>query len=1271
MSKINQIANKLLELGSGEFEKLANSYLAKKEYKLITAIGSVAGSNKTRKGTPDALFEHSNKKYVLAEYTAQEKNVFQKLSGDIAKCLDESKTGIPIKKIEEIVLCYNSDLSAREINQLSEKCSSVGVNFKSFGLSAISLDLYKRYPDITKDYLNIEIDTGQIISLDRFIELNEKKRISTTLNTTFHFREDEKKKIIQAIQEKNLVLISGQAGVGKTRIAIECYREFIEKNLSYKPYCIYNKDVGLYEDIKRYFSDSKDYLIFVDDANRISGFQFILQLLQEKRSDQNFKIIVTVRDYALNQISRKCQDFEDFAKIELARLTDTEIQEFIKKEFEITNYFYLERIKKIAKGNLRIAVMAAKVAEEKNQLNSINDVSELYEKYFESIKMDLIELDKENVLKVAGIVVFFRSVDKNNNDVMQIIKDIFGIATEDFWRTARELHNKEIFDMYGNEIVKISDQVLATYLFYLVFFKEKQLDFSSLLTSDFFPCFKSHLVDAIKPIMDIFNTIKIKTVIQPAVDEVWEKMQEKDEEVFFQLLQMFCLAKPTESLNFIKKKIDTLANDKLNIDKVSFKKDSGVDFYENNPNLNLHNFITILPSFKRLNEDRLKISLDLFFQYAKKQPSKTPHILACLTDNYGFIPESIRWNYVVENTVIDKILEFCKAGKNKYFTRIFIALAEYYLQTHFESFDPISERDRTTTLRRFNLQETNQLFDLREKILTNIFSFYKIKYFQNHILKLLLCYSSFNAHKLSSNIAKKDSKFILDFFKKNLDSTNFYHCVIVQEYLHFLERFDIPIEEKLKKQFYSKTYELYENWGNNYTLQNKLGLDYDGFKKYKNNKIADLTKSYSKKNYEELFNKFFNLQKIYDNSKKQINNGILIVLEALAKRDKKLFCEVIKNHLKKKNLELNASSTIHNLIASCGAKETLNIITTANFPRKKHWIFNYYQCLPKDDIQQKQIKALLKRYKILDYEYLDSFLDFLLNYDAVQKGVTVEVIQKIVERAKVDPRFANIITNVFNSFTEINKKLFSEFPANSKLLEDAYLAVDRIGQNTDYDVKILSKLSDSNPNFIDRYLANKFSQKNFISYPDDSHNYSAFWLHKDYLNIMQRITKVVFQYKEKTLPSAYYTVFFNPRESQTDKTILTRQDKFLLSEISKKNTDKDFMILLFSVIAEFKSERRINFYKKFLELNKNFDDFENLRFLPTLKAEVFSGSKEPLLQEKVDFYEKIVSLCDSTELLEHKEWIEKIIKDKNSEIELWRKTDFTEELWPYTKKLYF
>ncbi|NEP78002.1 MAG: hypothetical protein F6K17_18055 [Okeania sp. SIO3C4] len=60
MTEINQIQNKLKELSGGEFQKFADVYLYKKfeQVKSIKSLGSVSGTKKIRKGTPDITFWH-------------------------------------------------------------------------------------------------------------------------------------------------------------------------------------------------------------------------------------------------------------------------------------------------------------------------------------------------------------------------------------------------------------------------------------------------------------------------------------------------------------------------------------------------------------------------------------------------------------------------------------------------------------------------------------------------------------------------------------------------------------------------------------------------------------------------------------------------------------------------------------------------------------------------------------------------------------------------------------------------------------------------------------------------------------------------------------------------------------------------------------------------------------------------------------------------------------------------------------------------------------
>ncbi len=241
MSKINQIQNRIRELEGGAFQKLADAYLRKKGYERINPLGSVIGADKTRKGTPDALIALPNGKYILAEYTTQHDDVYEKLKSDLRKCFDEALTGVPVRKTEEVVLCHTSILSAQEENSLAEECQKRGVNLSIFGIGPLSFDLSQKYLGLARDFLGVEVDTGQIIPPDEFVAAYNKNKLATELDTTFRFREEEVEQTLQGLKEGNLIIVSGRAGVGKSRLALECCERFREANFEYEVRCIFNR----------------------------------------------------------------------------------------------------------------------------------------------------------------------------------------------------------------------------------------------------------------------------------------------------------------------------------------------------------------------------------------------------------------------------------------------------------------------------------------------------------------------------------------------------------------------------------------------------------------------------------------------------------------------------------------------------------------------------------------------------------------------------------------------------------------------------------------------------------------------------------------------------------------------------------------------------------------------------------------------------------------------------------------------------------------------
>ena len=124
-------------------------------------------------------------------------------------------------------------------------------------------------------------------------------------------------------------------------------------------------------------------------------------------------------------------------------------------------------------------------------------------------------------------------MDRSNKEMMNSLCTAFDISPEDFWNSAQRLHELELVDMYENEIVKISDQVLATYLFYLAYFKERALTFR--YSCLFLSSYRHRLIDAINPILNIFNAEAVINEMRPHVDKFWKSLKDPIEKTTFSI----------------------------------------------------------------------------------------------------------------------------------------------------------------------------------------------------------------------------------------------------------------------------------------------------------------------------------------------------------------------------------------------------------------------------------------------------------------------------------------------------------------------------------------------------------------------------------------------------------------------------------------------------------------------------------------------------------------------------------------------------------------
>lgn len=1259
MSKVNQIQQALLELDGGHFQKLADAYLVEKGVGRVNSIGSVVAANKVRTGTPDALFATQNGTYIFAEYTTQQAGMLAKMKGDLGKCFDESKTGIVIDKIERVIFCFTGRLTSTEENELAEECQEKEVNLDLFGIDALAFDLYSKYPGLALDFLGVQIDTGQIVPPEQFISIYNKGKLATRLDLGFHFREDELTRLLDALEAERLVVVSGRAGVGKSRLVLELFRKFTEAHPEYEMFCIFGRNRDLWEDLQTHFRRPGKFLILVDDANRVSKFDYIVDLILHQREDQQIKVVATVRDYALAKVRDSARPLGGCAEEEIGSFTDDQIKGLITDEYDIKNYHYLNRIVDIARGNPRLAVMAAEVAKAVS-LSSIYDVSGLYDSYFSSIRDDLkgegADLRSTDLLKVSGIVSFFKAVDRTNDELMCSIENAFGITRLAFWEAADRLHDLEVLDMHEDEVVRVSDQVLGTYLFYLAVFKESAINFGAIL-EHFFPRLRQRLIDSINPVLNAFDSTYIINEMRPHIDALYEKPQQKgDSQGILHLLDVFWFVKRTDTLLWAQDMIEELEAETVEVGDVSFEKGSDA--------VPSPSILSILRPFAYSETEEARIALDLLLRYAIKRAKEIPLILRVITEDYGFMPESYLRKFEIQRAVVDVISAHTKAG-NQFVTRLFLSVALDFLGTHFSSHK--AKDRRTIAFCRFDLHATPELVSLRKAIWETLASLYMHIDLQKDVMRLIARYCTDRYRLRDSDFVKSDATEVLPFLESVLTPENYRHCIVLNDFLDLLERHNIEVPEGLRERFCNNTYQVASILLEEY-LDRKTDekLSYEEFGLQKRARLEQLTVGYTFDDYACLFDHCTAIQDALTEKQNshQFAFAVVNALYPLAERDSDLFGRVLEYYLRLQDpIRLPGCPLVKKLYDIRGFDGAIRLLSGPEYPTKQRWFFYLHEILPEDAVDHEKLAHLYNLYTTINFTDIPYGFDYLVKYLPLDSRIVAKIVDTIKAKLEQLPEFVGMLEPLFNPYTEVGKKVIEVFANDQQLLKEIYLVAEAGSRHSDFDGKLFSQLLDLNPTFIEEYINWKYktAEKGWLSSHDDHRDYSFIWERADHHEIINRVVNTIYENEKDGYVSIspYLEVFFQKRNREPSSEVQMAQDVYLLSLIGQRNKDVHLMRYLFGVISDFTPERRRLLIEQFVQHNKSFDVFEDLPLEPNSWSS--NGSWVPVLQGRVNFWESLLPMLNTVELLRHKQYVERHINNLHANIEREKKADFMED----------
>lgn len=1271
MSKINEIQKKILQIDSTRFHKLIERYLNKKYNYNLYSIWAKIWEDKPTIWTPDSLLINEiTNKYIFAEHTTQVKWIVDKFTEDYKKDINEEKTWIKVNKIESIFFCCNRELDTKEIEKLSKLWEYLWIGCKVITNSTLSYDLLNKYPNIAKEELSISLDTDQILDIEDFIKINDSTPLTNPLKWNTLFREKEIVEITNLIKSNDITIINWSPWVWKTKITIETIRR-IGNNNNVIIKCIKYTGIDIYNDIKTYFSDDWNYIIFFDDAFRSgSVVKYLLELINNIKKWRSIKFVFTVRDYAINNIKSICEWY-NFGSFNIWNFSDDEIKELIIKEYKILNPKFQTKIIRLSNWNCRIAVLGSLISHKK-WFEGINNAGEIYSEYFSWIKKDIDDL-WDNFKKVISIVSFFRYIDRTNTELIEDICECIWINKDELWKYIIKLNNYELIDLYNDEIAKISDQIVSSYLFYNTVFIEDTIKISEFIEC-FYEKYSSKFIEVINSMLSIFTSKDLYNKIKKEIKRFYNK---SDSLLREKLIKNFTIFLETETLLYVKDKISIInkTNNETKIIELEF------DYNHNSRCWN--NLLNLLSNLKLT--DSYKDVIDLMLLYLEKDQWIIQELVLNIRENFLY---HLYTDYSIENYLITQIIKKCNSWNNKLFTKLFIEVSVIYLNTEYEN--SYSERNKYY-FSKFSLTVNDELKLIRKNIFNMMFDLFELRLYKNEIIKKILSYCDLRSMELDeSEILKIDKEFLLEFIIKKLKSDYLMDCILVNKIYKKLKRKNIMIEDKIISNFINdKKFLLYEliieDW-----LDKNEEIKYEDFDEYKKQKIKKYINEYVEKDYYIMFETLKEIKEyisLYKQNKDYIFEISLdLIFTTIYETDIDLFSDLFKKYLLNWNY-LNLTSikkTIKKAIECLWDKEVYKLLNNKNIINWNILVLTFFMELDEWLINSYYISELYNYYKSVDLEY-STWLDFIIKYTKKDIKIFLLIIKQLLIKWK-KWSFSSIRTleYLFNPHCDIYNYLEQLINLDVSLIKDCYLLCNEKDQSFDYDCKWLNLILNKDNDFIIEYLKSQIGKKDYISRYDDQKDYSSIWKREDSSIIINRllnflyikylkkdrfikikskfISKIIYLFLKKTLIYNYWFIVNYFWKYSYDKNILLEHLRVLLdSQMQENINEMKYIIFLFEFIVEFNNSDKIYFIKKFLDYNNKFKDFKTIWLNSDVSS--WSWSRIGYLEKKKEYITEIINYVKNKwiDYCEHKKYLESIIDGYDKSIEFEKRRDFMDD----------
>ena len=1206
MSKTNLVQNEIRQLEGGAFQKMFDEYLYKKyKFTNIQTLGVQAGTNKSTKGVPDTYVITENNQYILINYgTVNGGNAAKKIEQDILDCFDTAKLSLEKDRIAKIICGHcSTNIRIEQFDSLRKLIE--GIEVELIGIDTLSYDLVYHYPNIAKEHLHLNVDTNQMFDIDDFVKKYDANGIVAPLNCTILHREIDLCEVEKSIKNNRITVLTGESGVGKSRLALEACRHCEESGI--KVYGVISNGLLLYEDIRFYIDQAGRYLVFLDDANMIQSLNSVVDTIIKMPQEIDVKILITVRDYAKELVIKELNKYCEPSVIEVNRFNSDEIRDILKENLGIFNGHYLNKIAEISNGNIRLAIMAGLKSREEG-FDSICNAEDIFNNYYGRI-LDDAKLTRGDVLLLFAVAVS-GPVYLKNNSLYQIILEQCGkdiIESE----SLSKLYSLELLDWFKDEIIKISDQSLSNYILYYVIFVKKWVKIDSLIENAF-PQNKNKIVYALNTLLDVFRSEELTEYITNSISKAWDKAPKEQEREY---LESFHNIDPIESLSIIKQIIideETVDFDLYNFDFESAKRNVSIQKKE----------IDILGDFKH--EGCLEDAVNLLLMYFEKRPDLIMDVYFTVTRKFLFDKYSSTNEYEPESFIMNKLWKKTQEGRNYAASVLYMNVAEYALKTEIEYTETV-KNSRSINFVRMSLPFCNELSKIRMQIWSALRTLYSDDRYHETIDNIIIkTHISLNAATNPIEYLRSDFEAVYTNFLSK-DSLNFREAKIIGKYYELASRLDAPIDERYYRSNENEEYVLYQLLSGHQIN----GKDYEDNERLHRKVLEHEVETYKLDDYAEMFNICATLEgMVTDPELWKIKNSLSYIFELLETQPTK-YKEVLKIYLTQNApFDIDGLKMIRYLLEHFDYQETKSILFMSNYKGETRWRFQLWESVKKELIGDN----IADDFKLFLADRFDQNCDYVPSVTTIYMFGQIDPdIYRLVRLGLAKNNLlARMLLGGVRDDSEVDELIYI-FGNDGKELSNVYITVLDCYSLADYEGKIFKALMKIRPEIWLEYISwlskNNWECHNWENviegiWRDDAWNEnikSAFYWLKD--NYKRYVNNPTYKLFPKT----------------KDVEVMSRMRKWLMGELKSNTNNIDIGRTIVDVVVSRFPKWKTECLLVFLHGNKSLDDFKSLHLFSL--SESWTGSEVPLILDKIHFLESFEEKLGGVDLLEHRQYI--------------------------------